>query len=62
MTTPMKTANAASKTESNRDNRNLETDNPINHAGNAQKWKWIRFKFLDAASWFSTGLRVKLQF
>ncbi len=37
--TPMKTANAASKTETNRDNTNLETDNPdiINHPGNAEK-------------------------
>ncbi len=43
MTTPMKTANAASKfeTETNRDNTNLETDNPdiINHPGNAEKIK-----------------------
>jgi hypothetical protein len=39
MTTPMKTANAASKTETSRDNTNLETDNPciINHPGNAEK-------------------------
>ena len=31
--------NAASKTETNRDNTNLETDNPdiINHPGNAEK-------------------------
>jgi hypothetical protein len=39
MTTPMKTVNAASKTETNRDNTNLETDSPnkINHPGNAEK-------------------------
>jgi hypothetical protein len=39
MTTPMKTVNAASKTETNRDNTNLETDNPdmINHPSNAGK-------------------------
>ncbi len=39
MSTPMKTANAASKTEANRDNTSLETDNPdiINHPGNAEK-------------------------
>ena len=32
-------SNAASKTETNRDNTNLETDNPdiINHPGNAEK-------------------------
>jgi hypothetical protein len=39
MTTPMKTANAASKTGTSRDKTNLETDNPciINHPGNAEK-------------------------
>ncbi len=32
-------SNAASKTETNRDNTNQETDNPgmINHPGNAEK-------------------------
>ena len=60
-------SNAASKTETNRDDTNLETDNPdiINHPGNAEKWKWIRFKLSNAEleqDGISTGLRVKLQF
>jgi hypothetical protein len=39
ITTPMKTASAASKTETNGDNTNLETDTPdiINNPGSAEK-------------------------
>ncbi len=43
-------SNAASKTETNRDNTNRETGNPdiINHPGNAGKWKLISFKLSNA--------------
>jgi hypothetical protein len=42
--------NAASKTETKRDNRNRETDNPdiVHHPGNAEKWRLISFKLLNA--------------
>jgi hypothetical protein len=55
-------SNAASKTETNIDNTNLETDNPdiINHQGNAEKWKWIRLKLSSAASWYFNWIESKI--
>jgi hypothetical protein len=58
----LESSNAASKTEANRDNTNLETDNPdiIHHPGNAEKWKWIRLKRSNAASWYFNRIESKI--